>query len=83
MYSTRLLVTSEATKGLTLLSILILNKGVSVDMLEGMAVVQRDLEKLEEWVGMKLIITNKDKRKLIHLGRSISLYNCRCWTLTA
>lgn len=52
-------------------------------MLEGMAVVQRDLEKLEEWVDMKLIITNKDKRKLIHLGRSISLYNCRCWTLTA
>lgn len=52
-------------------------------MLEGMAVVQRDLEKLEEWVDMKLIITNKDKRKLIHLGRNISLYSCRCWTLTA
>lgn len=46
------------------------------------AVVQRDLEKLEEWTDMKLVLFNKDKCKLIHLGKNISLYNCMCQRLT-
>lgn len=47
-----------------------------------LAVVRRDLEKLEEWTGIKLIIFNRVTHKLMHLERKISLYNCTCWRLT-
>lgn len=39
-------------------------------MLEGGAVIQRYLHRLERWVCVKLIQFNKAKLKVLHLGQS-------------
>ncbi|XP_064923730.1 SH2 domain-containing protein 4B isoform X1 [Columba livia] len=43
--------------------------GVAVT-LEGCAAIQRDLGKLESWVGKKLMKYNKEKCRVLHLGRN-------------
>ena len=40
------------------------NWGEPGDMLEGRAVIQRDLDRLEEWVNRNLMKLNEDKCKL-------------------
>lgn len=57
-------------------------QGGPIGMLEGWASVCGGLDKLEEWIGRKLVIFHKDKYKLMHLGRNKPLYNTS-WGLTA
>lgn len=52
-------------------------------MLEERSALQGDLDKLKEWIGRKLMIFNKDKCRLIHLGRNKPLYNNTGCGLTA
>ncbi|GAB0183652.1 mitochondrial enolase superfamily member 1 [Grus japonensis] len=40
-----------------------------VDTLEGRATLQEDLDKLEEWTNKTLMKFNKDKCKVLHLGK--------------
>lgn len=37
---------------------------------EGCAAIQRDLDRLESWVGKNLIKCNKDKCRVLHIGRN-------------
>ncbi|PKU36848.1 rna-directed dna polymerase from mobile element jockey-like [Limosa lapponica baueri] len=39
------------------------------DTLEGRAALQEDLDKLEEWANKNLMKSNKDKRKVLHMGK--------------
>lgn len=41
-------------------------------MPEGCAAIQRDLDRLENWAGRNLVKHNKDKRRVLHLGKSNS-----------
>ena len=40
-----------------------------VDTPEGRAALQEDLERLEEWASKNLMKFNKDKCKVMHLGK--------------
>ncbi|GAB0177111.1 mitochondrial enolase superfamily member 1 [Grus japonensis] len=40
-----------------------------VDILEGRATLQEDLDRLEEWANKNLMKFNKDKCKVLHLGK--------------
>lgn len=44
--------------------------GSEVDLLEGRAILQRDLDKLEERASKKCMKFDKDKCKVLHLGRN-------------
>jgi len=46
-------------------------------MPEGWAVIQRDLDKLENWSCVNLMRFNKAKYNVLHLGRGNSLYHYR------
>ncbi|KAK4831256.1 hypothetical protein QYF61_016726 [Mycteria americana] len=45
--------------------------GSEVDMSEGRAILQRDLDRLEKWPSKNSVKFNKDKCKLLHLGAAL------------
>ncbi|CAM5088344.1 unnamed protein product [Eretmochelys imbricata] len=49
--------------------------GGKVDTLEGMNRVQSDLDKLEDWAKRKLMRFNKDKFRVLHLGRKNPMHH--------
>lgn len=51
--------------------------GVVADTPEGCAAVQRDLGKLENWAERNLMRFNKDKWRVLHLGRKNPKYQYR------
>ncbi|GAB0178750.1 mitochondrial enolase superfamily member 1 [Grus japonensis] len=50
--------------------------GKVVDMPEGCAAIERDLDRLEKGANWNLKKFNKEKCKVLHLGKNNSMHNC-------